>query len=98
MGSRPVAACSRSQATVMLASLDTVVASIEAANFDIAPIVAFAPGALGAARGTLDAALTIKGLDPQRGDVRGKLHLKEGRMPLSPELGTCARPTSTSRS
>lgn len=68
--------------------LSSVFASIEAASFDIAPVVAFAPGAFGAARGTLDAALTIKGLDPQTGDVRGMLHISEGRLPLAPTIGT----------
>jgi hypothetical protein len=68
--------------------LSSVYASIEAASFDIAPVVAFAPGAFGAARGTLDAALTIKGLDPQTGDVRGMLHISEGRLPLAPTIGT----------
>lgn len=69
-------------------SLSSVYASIEAAGFDISPVVAFAPGAFGAARGTLDAALTIKGLDPQTGDVRGMLHISEGRLPLAPTIGT----------
>lgn len=69
-------------------NLSSVFASIEAANFDISPVVAFAPGAFGAARGTLDAALTIKGLDPQTGDVRGMLHISEGRLPLAPTIGT----------
>lgn len=69
-------------------SLSSVFASIEAANFDIAPVVAFAPGAFGAARGTIDAALKIKGLDPQTGDVRGMLRISGGRLPLAPTLGT----------
>ena len=69
-------------------SLSSVFASIEAASFDISPVVAFAPGAFGAARGTLDAALTIRGLDPQTGDVRGMLHISEGRLPLAPTIGT----------
>jgi hypothetical protein len=66
----------------------SVAATIEAASFDIAPLVAFAPGALGAARGTLDGVIKINGIDPQTGDVRGKLHLTEGRLPLAPTLGT----------
>jgi hypothetical protein len=66
----------------------SVAATIEAAGFDIAPIVAFAPGALGAARGQLDGVIKVNGLDPQTGDVRGKLHLTEGRLPLAPTLGT----------
>lgn len=68
--------------------LSSIFASVEAAGFDISPVVAFAPGAFGAARGTLDAALSIKGLDPQTGDVRGMLHISEGRLPLAPTIGT----------
>jgi hypothetical protein len=66
----------------------SVAATIEAAGFDIAPLVAFAPGAFGAARGQLDGVIKVNGLDPQTGDVRGKLHLTEGRLPLAPTLGT----------
>lgn len=69
-------------------SRSSVYASIEAAGFDITPVVAFAPGAFGAARGTLDAALSIRGLDPQTGDVRGMLRISEGRLPLAPTIGT----------
>jgi hypothetical protein len=68
-------------------------ASIQAANFDLAPLAAFAPGQLKGGRGTLNAALTIRGLDPQTGDVRGMLQIKDGRLPLSPELGTLRRAT-----
>lgn len=71
--------------------LKSVVASLEAANFEIAPLAAFAPGNLRGARGTLNAAVTIRGLDPETGDVRGKLMIRDGRLPLSPELGTLRR-------
>ncbi|HSD85894.1 MAG TPA: translocation/assembly module TamB domain-containing protein, partial [Kofleriaceae bacterium] len=66
----------------------SVVASIEALGFDIAPLVAFAPGILAGAGGSFDAALTVRGVDPQTGDVRGKLHITQGRLPLAPALGT----------
>jgi translocation and assembly module TamB len=68
-------------------------ASIQAANFDLAPLAAFAPGQLRGGRGTLNAALTIKGLDPKTGEMRGMLQIKDGRLPLSPELGTLRRAT-----
>ncbi len=70
-----------------------VVASIEAANFDLAPLAAFGTGPIRGLRGTLNAALKIKGLDPSTGSIRGKLSIKDGRMPLSPVLGTLRRAT-----
>lgn len=73
--------------------LSSIVASIQAANFDLAPLAAFAPGQLRGSRGTLNAALKIKGLDPKTGEMRGMLQIKDGRMPLSPELGTLRRAT-----
>jgi len=63
-------------------------ASVQATNFDIAPVTAFAPGALSAARGTITAALKLKGVDPDTGVVEGKLVVHGGRYPLSPLLGT----------
>jgi len=69
----------------------SVIASIQAANFDLAPLAAFGTGPIRAARGTLSAALAIKGLDPQTGSIRGMLAIKDARFPLSPELGTLRR-------
>lgn len=69
----------------------SVIASIQAANFDLAPLAAFGTGPIRAARGTLNAALAIKGLDPQTGSIRGMLAIKDARYPLSPELGTLRR-------
>jgi hypothetical protein len=63
-------------------------ASIQAVNFDIAPAMAFLPGALSAAKGTITASLQLKGLDPDTGDVEGRLVVNGGRYPLSPLLGT----------
>jgi autotransporter translocation and assembly factor TamB len=69
----------------------SLTASVQAANFDIAPLVAFGAGRVRAARGTLNAALAIHGIDPQTGTIRGKLSIKDGRIPLSPELGNLRR-------
>lgn len=69
----------------------SVIASIQAANFDLAPLAAFGTGPIRAARGTLNAALAIKGLDPRTGSIRGMLAIKDARFPLSPELGTLRR-------
>jgi hypothetical protein len=71
-------------------ALDSVVASIEASNFDITPFLAFAPPDHPATgmRGLVSGVLKLRGLDPQTGDVRGRLVVNEARIPLSPELGT----------
>jgi hypothetical protein len=69
---------------------ETIVATIEASNFDIQPFLAFAPPgslALGT-RGQVSGVLKLKGLDPNRGDVKGRLLVTNARIPLAPELGT----------
>jgi hypothetical protein len=70
-------------------SPESVVATIEASNFDIAPFVAFAPptSMLIGTRGLVSGVLKLKGLDPNTGDVRGRLVVNNARIPLSPELG-----------
>src|SRR5204863_9580763 len=45
----------------------SVTGSIEAANFDLAPLTAFGTGAVRAARGTLSGSLRFKGFDPKTG-------------------------------
>ena len=69
-------------------SLATTVATIEAANFDLAPLAAFAPGQLAGARGILGGVVKITGFDPAKGEARGVLHITEGRVPLTDQLGT----------
>lgn len=65
-----------------------LVASFEAGKLDIAPFAAFAPGPLGAAKGTIGASLKLKGLDPDTGDVSGTLQLRDARLPLHDLIGT----------
>jgi hypothetical protein len=65
-----------------------LVASLEAARFDIAPFTAFAPGVFVAARGLVDASLSLDGFDPDTGDLRGMLHVHDGRLPLASMIGT----------
>lgn len=67
---------------------ETLTASVNAKKFDLAPVTAFLTGAMSAARGTITADLTLQGLDKDVGDVHGSLSLENGRMPLSPLLGT----------
>jgi autotransporter translocation and assembly factor TamB len=70
-------------------SLDSVVASIEAASFDITPFLAFVPeGPTVGMRGLISGVLKLRGLDPQTGDVRGRLVISDLRVPLTAELGT----------
>ena len=66
----------------------SIVASLTAVNFDLAPVTAFGTGAISAAKGTINAGLTLRGLDPNTGDVNGRLQITGGRFPLSPLLGT----------
>jgi hypothetical protein len=66
----------------------TLVAKLDAATFDIAPVTAFAPGALGASRGVLDASLTLDGFDPDHGKLTGGLHVHDARVPLHDLIGT----------
>ena len=67
---------------------ETLVVGVTAVHFDLAPVAAFGSGAISAARGMIDAGITLKGLDPDTGDASGRLVLTNGRIPLSPLLGT----------
>ena len=67
---------------------EAVTASIDATKFDLAPVTAFGTGAISAARGTIDAHLTLNGIDPDTGDASGTLSVTNGRIPLSALLGT----------
>ncbi len=69
------------------AQLASMVASLEAAHFDLAPITAFAPGIASAASGSIEGKLTINGIDPDRGDVSGHLHVAEALIPVAETLG-----------
>ncbi len=72
-------------------ALSSFAIKLDATKFDLAPLAALAPGPLVAAGGTLDASLEVRGLDPQTGDVRGELHLTNGKLPLAPTIGTVHR-------
>ncbi len=71
--------------------LSTLRIALDASKLDLAPLAAFAPGPLVAASGTLDASVEARGLDPRAGDVRGELHLRNARVPLSSAIGTLRR-------
>ncbi|MBA3539772.1 MAG: hypothetical protein H0T79_09090, partial [Deltaproteobacteria bacterium] len=78
-------------AKVDLDKLAESTVSILAKKFDLAPVLAFAPGPAGGAAGRLDANLMATGLDPRRMKLVGFLHLANARIPLAPNLGTLRR-------
>ncbi len=73
------------------AALDQGTLQLDASNFDLLPLLAFAPGPAGGAAGRLDASLEVHGLDPKSMQVAGKLELRDGRIPLAPNIGTLRR-------
>jgi autotransporter translocation and assembly factor TamB len=66
----------------------SVLASLKINAFDLAPVAVFLPGQLVGASGTIDADLTVRGLDTTLANVRGTLHVINGRVPLTPTIGT----------
>jgi translocation and assembly module TamB len=65
-----------------------IVGNFIAHDFDIAPLTAFAPDPIGAARGVLDADLDLDGFDPETGNLHGTLHVSHARVPLHDRIGT----------
>lgn len=72
-------------------ALDAATVSLEAKQFDLEPLLAFAPGPAGGAAGRLDANVKVTGLDPQTSQIEGELHLRDARMPIAPQVGTLQR-------
>jgi autotransporter translocation and assembly factor TamB len=62
--------------------------ALKAKDFDLAPLLAFAPGPAGGGAGRLDANLTVTGLDPRTSKLVGELHLTDARVPIAPAVGT----------
>jgi TamB, inner membrane protein subunit of TAM complex len=71
--------------------LDAAKVSVLAKQFDLMPLLAFAPGPAGGAGGRLDAKLDVTGLDPVKAKIAGELHLVDGRIPINPAVGTMRR-------
>ncbi|HEY5949873.1 MAG TPA: hypothetical protein VIV40_30470, partial [Kofleriaceae bacterium] len=69
---------------------ETIVATVEAGNFDIQPFLAFAPpGSIAVGtRGLVSGVLKLKGLDLNTGTLKGRLVVTNARIPLAAELGT----------
>lgn len=59
--------------------------------FDLAPVLALIPGPAAGGLGKVDADLTMTGLDLRDARLAGTLHVTEGRLPLSPTIGTLRR-------
>ncbi|MGE3546038.1 MAG: translocation/assembly module TamB domain-containing protein [Kofleriaceae bacterium] len=66
-------------------------ATVVATSFDVTPLLVFAPGAVGGSRGVIDANLRIDGIDPRVAKIRGDVHVREGRIPIAPTVGTLRR-------
>ncbi len=71
--------------------LAAATAKLQAKDFELTPLLAFAPEPGSAARGTLNADLTITGFDPRTAVILGEIHLKEARLPIAPQVGTMRR-------
>lgn len=71
--------------------LEKAVVSLKAKDFDLQPLLAFAPGPAGGASGTLDADMNMRGLDPRSAKLAGELHLFDARVPIAPQVGTLRR-------
>jgi hypothetical protein len=69
-------------------ALDQATVHLRANKLDLAPIVAFLPGPAGGLGGRLDADLTVRGIDPAKADIAGKLVVTDGRLPIAPAVGT----------
>jgi hypothetical protein len=74
-----------------LDALDKATMTITAKQFDLLPVLVFAPGPAGGAAGRLDADVKIRGLDFATMDITGTLALRNGRIPLAPNVGTLRR-------
>lgn len=74
-----------------LDALDAASMTITAKQFDLFPVLVFAPGPAGGAAGTLDADLKIKGFELGTMDVTGTMAVRNGRIPLAPNVGTLRR-------
>jgi autotransporter translocation and assembly factor TamB len=78
-------------ATGSPAQLAAATVTVKARQFDLVPLLAFAPGPAGGAAGRLDADLTVKGLDPRTAKLAGEVHLSNARIPIAPTIGTLRR-------
>jgi hypothetical protein len=76
------------RATLDPQDLAAATAKITAKQFDLAPMLAFAPGPVGAARARLDADLTVTGFDPRVTQLAGQLHLRQAHLPIAAQVGT----------
>ncbi|HEU0033024.1 MAG TPA: translocation/assembly module TamB domain-containing protein [Kofleriaceae bacterium] len=81
----------RVDAQVAPGDLGKATVKLVAKQFDLAPVLVFAPGPAGGAAGRLDANLSVASLDPTTMRVLGEAHLNDGRVPIAPSVGTMRR-------
>jgi len=70
-----------------LRHLDQAVTTISATALELRPLARLAiPGLIGV-KGTLDASLRVRGVDPSKADIEGRLGIRDAGLPLTDELG-----------
>lgn len=70
-----------------LAAPDQRMVALTATRFDLRPLAVLLPGPWAGVTGVVDGKVEQRGLDPERG-LQGKLHIANGRVPVSPQVGT----------
>ena len=68
--------------------LADLTATAKFTQLDLAPLTAFLPETLASTTGKLDGKLTMRGIDPTTGALRGSITLHDGQLPLAPQIGT----------
>jgi autotransporter translocation and assembly factor TamB len=81
----------RLTAAVVPTKLAEANVELTAKEFDLIPLLVFAPGPAGGAAGRLDANVRVTGLDPQTMKLAGEIHLVNARVPIAPTVGTLRR-------
>ena len=74
-----------------LDALDRATATLAARDFELAPLLAFAPGPAGGAAGRVDGSLAITGFRAASAQLAGRLRVRDARAPIAPTVGTLRR-------
>ncbi|MCW5802220.1 MAG: translocation/assembly module TamB domain-containing protein, partial [Deltaproteobacteria bacterium] len=69
-------------------ALATAKARVTATRFDLAPLLALAPGRAGVGTGILDGDLAVHGLDMRTARFAGEIRLSDARVPVAATIGT----------
>jgi len=65
--------------------------SLVAKDFDLVPLLVFAPGPAGGGAGRINGKLDLVGLEPKTAKLVGELHVTDARLPVAPMVGTLRR-------